>query len=298
MCTNTIIGKNKNDADMPDEAVLAALAGIDNIKVDKLVNELLNVQSLKVLPQALFGDAMKQFVHTHDKSIMESFVKDNLTEQINGLLLQEVDDEDQMEDAMAKHRDKLEKAFKASGGVSKRSAKPKRKGKLLPRPGNWDSDLDGEWEDSPTAYASPDEDEDEPVKKPAAKRGKAAVEVSDDDASIASAPASKSRKAPAKKAAAKPRAPAKPKAPAKATGRGKKKTAEPSDHEDDDFEMIDAPPPGKSQPKRAAATKGRQSTINFSQSQAKPSTGRELSDDEISDDDDAFEPIVSSSRRK
>jgi double-strand break repair protein MRE11 len=225
---------------------------------------------------------------------MEMFVKDSLREQMKHLMSQDADDEGDMEDVMAKHRVRLDEAFQAAGGVSTKPKKPKSK--LLPRPANWDSDEHGEWEDSLQAWVSSDEEP--PV--PASRRGKSALVGSDDDASVVSAPAAKTRKTPAKKAPAKPRAPAKAKAPAKATGRGKKNVAEPSDDEDDDLIMMDAPPAPKSQPKRAAAAKGRrtQTVLNFSQSQAKPSTARELSDDEISDDDDAFEPAASSSRRR
>jgi len=277
---------------MPEESVLAAMAGIDNMKVEKFVREYLAAQSLKVLPQALFGDAIKQFVDKQDHHAMEYFVRDSLAGQMQELMSRGADEEGDMDGIMEEHRAKMDDAFKAAGGVS---TKPKKaRGKLLPRRRSWDSDVDGEWGDNASAYGSADDDE---VRaKPASRRGKAALKGSDDDASVVSAPATKTRKAPAKKAPAKSRVPAK--APAKPTGRGKKKVAEPSDDEDDDLVMMDAPPPPKSMPKRAAATKGRQSTLNFSQSQAKPSTARELSDDEISDEDDAFEPAVSSSRRR
>jgi double-strand break repair protein MRE11 len=279
---------------MPSEAALASIAGIDNVKVEKLVREFTAAQSLKILPQAPFVDSVHQFVDKDDKYAMDSLVKICLIENVKALMLQDVHDEVDMENAMDRQRAKQDAEFEASGGVGV-TKKSKRRGKLLPRSLGWDSDLDGEWADNPAAWG-PSEEEDEPV--PAARRGKAAVVDSDDDASIVSAPAAKTtRKAPTKKAPAKPRAPAKAKAPAKATGRGRKKVAEPSDDEDDDLVMVEAPPPAKTQPKRAAATKGRQSVLNFSQSQAKPSITRELSDDEISDDD-AFEPVVSSSRRR
>ncbi|TVY91535.1 Double-strand break repair protein [Lachnellula willkommii] len=283
--------RNKNDTDMPEESVLAAMAGIDNMKVEKFVREYLAAQSLKVLPQALFGDAIKQFVDKQDHRALDYFVRDSLAGQMKELMSRGADEEEAMDGIMEEHRAKMDDAFKAAGGVSTKPKKPR--GKLLPRRRSWDSDVDGEWGDNASAYGSSDDDDIRA--KPVSRRGKAAVKGSDDDASVVSAPATKSRKAPAKKAPAKSRAAAK--APAKATGRGKKKVAEPSDDEDDDLVMMDAPPQ-KPQPKRAAATKGRQSTINFSQSQPKPSTARELSDDEISDEDDAFEPAASSSRRR
>jgi double-strand break repair protein MRE11 len=72
-----------------------------------------------------------------------------------------------------------------------------------------------------------------------------------------------------------------------------------SDDEDNDSDliMIDEPPPPKPQPKRAVVTKGRQTQLSFSQqTQPKTLSARELSNDEISDDDDAFEPVIKKKR--
>jgi double-strand break repair protein MRE11 len=286
-------GKEKANKDMPDEAVLAAMTS-DNIKVGKLVHEFLTAQSLKILPQAPFGDAVTQFVDKDDKHAVETFVNDSLSVQVRDLLAREVDDDD-LEPAIERLRTQQEKLF--ADGVLKLS---KKKGVLKPRPENWDDDYNGPWEDSLLAYEFVSGDEDD-TPAPATKRGKGlAAGSDDDDASVISATAKKptAKKAPVKKAPAKPRAPAKPKAPTKTPARGRKKATEPSDDEDEDVIMLDEPPPPppKSQPKRAAATKGRQTQLNFSQSQAKTQTARELSDDEISDED-AFEPMTSSRRR-
>ena len=273
--------------------MLAAMS-IDNLKVEKLVREFLTAQSLKILPQAPFGDAVTQFVDKDDKHAMETFVNESLAMQLTGLLEQESEEEEDVDNVMERIRAKAEAEF--ASGLRKR---PRKKGKMNPRPDNWDSDMDGEWEDQPGAFdhSEGDDDNDDDDAGPVSRRGRAAV--SDDDASIVSAaPARKkapAKKAPAKKAPAKPRAPAKAKAPAKTPARGRKKVAEPSDDEDEDVIMLDdEPPPPKSQPKRAAA-KGRQTQLNFSQPQAK--TQMELSDDEISDDD-AFEPMTTSTRRR
>jgi double-strand break repair protein MRE11 len=59
---------------MPSEAILASM-DIDNIRVEKLVHEFLAAQSLKVLPQGPFGDAVKQFVDKDDKLFLNEFVK-------------------------------------------------------------------------------------------------------------------------------------------------------------------------------------------------------------------------------
>jgi double-strand break repair protein MRE11 len=88
------------------------------------------------------------------------------------------------------------------------------------------------------------------------------------------------------------------KAPPKAPAKGRKKAAPAfNDDEDDDLIMMDAEP-ANPPPRRAAATRstGRQTQLNFSQ--ASRSQARELSDDVISDDDDAFEPMPASSSRR
>lgn len=278
---------------MPEEAVIAAMS-TENVKVDKLAKEFLLAQSLKILPQTAFGDAVGQFVEKDDKYAVEQFVNETLSLQIKGILAFEApsDDED-IDPFMEQIRQKQEEAF--ASGVLKR---PKRRGKLRPRPNGWDSDAQGEWEDTPGAYEPGDENDEA---------------ESDDNASLNSV-AVASKKAPAKKPAAK-RAPAKAKAPskakaapkakapAKAPARGRKKAvvSEPSDDEDlgdEDVTMFDeAPPPKKPQPKRAAApTKGRQTQLSFSQP-SKTQVSVVLSDDEISDED-AFEPMTVTKKRR
>jgi len=284
---------------MPEEATLASI-GVDNVKVDKLVRAFLEQQSLKILPQTLFGDAVTQFVDKNDKDAMSNFVSDSLDSQVKQLLGREEEDED-LADAMDLIRLQQEAAFAA--GTLKRN---KGRGKLKPRPANWDSDEHGAWEDQPGVLTFPASVEEEVTPASAAKprgRAKATTILSDDDddASVISAPAAKkpaAKKAvPAKKAPTK-NAPAK--APTKTTAtRGRKKAPEPDPSDDeDDFEMIDAPPPRKTQPKRAAAPKGRQTQLTFSQ-QPKEKTQQasvEISDDEISDD--AFEPVSQPTRRR
>jgi double-strand break repair protein MRE11 len=211
------------------------------------------------------------------------------------------DEEDDLEPAMERLREKQNADFRA--GVKK----TKRKGILKPVPAGWDSDVDGEWANQPGSmvYVEDGEQEEDGTPKLATKRGAKKAAVSDDDDESVISTATKkapAKKAPAKKAPAKPKAAPKAKAPAKAPARGRKKVLEPSDDEDDDVIMLDddEPAPTKSQPKRVAATtsRGRQTQLNFSQSQAKTPVAKDLSDDEISDDDDAFEPVASSSRRR
>ncbi|KAI9773225.1 MAG: meiotic recombination [Candelina submexicana] len=312
--------KSKGGTELPEEAILAALS-IDNVKVEKLVREFLTAQSLTILPQNSFGDAVSQFVDKDDKHAMEMFVNESLANQIKHLLDADAD-EDEIQNAMDQHKSKLEELFAA--GLLKTA----RKAKLKPKPLNWDTDLDGEWGDQPGAllhseHEASDNDGAAPGRSKAAPRGRGGKKA-----------------ATTRKPAAAPK-----KAPAAKGGRGKKKVVEEESEEDDDDDviMVDShddeeeevvaeddeeeetlfvkPVPvakkpiapkaapakkptaaaaTKRAPARAAATPAsRQSKLNFSQtgagtrpSQANGKRGQtqELSDDEISDDDDAFEP--------
>ena len=307
----------QNGAELPEESAIANLS-IESIKVEKLVREFLTAQSLTILPQNSFGDAVSQFVDKDDKHAMEMFVTDSLTNQFKHLMNADRYEEDDLQEAMDQCKSKLEELF--ANGVYKKA----RKAKLKPKPDSWDSDLDGEWGDQPGALAHSDldgqnEDEDE------------------DENDTASRP-SKTTAARGRGKAAAPRKTAttikKATAPAK-TGRGRKKVIEESEEEadeDKDVMMIDpsedeveesqlflkpeppsraskkaAPakkpaPPVKQTPARAAATK--QSTLNFSQPASQRSQanvrgkGRAASEmsDEISDDDDAFAPAPATTR--
>lgn len=303
---------------MPDESALDSL-DMNDIKVEKLVREFLAAQSLKILPQQPFGDAVTQFVEKNDKHALESFVGDALSDQVREMLNLDAgaDDED-LDEAMEAKKQAMEKAFAA--GIMKLR---KKQIKYKPKPRNWDSDLDGEWEDQPQAIADDDDDDDEEeaasvgVKAPAKK-------VPLKRAPTKKAPA-KTTKAPAKKAPAR-------KTPAgKAPVRGRKKAAVSEEEEeedvqedededvimlddDDEGEPVPAPATKKAPPKRAAPARGaaartnlRQQPLNFSQHFSQPSQAAKkstqknlISDDEISDDDDAFAPAVSQqpSRRR
>lgn len=287
------IKRAQNGAEMPEESLLASLV-IDSVKVEKLVKEFLTAQSLTILPQNSFGDAVSQFVDKDDKHAMELFVSENLVKQVEQLMNLDNLDEDNIRDAMDKGKSHLEELF-ASGHMSKI-----RNRKRKPRPEDWDSDLNGEWDVQPAAIIRSDlEDEadsDETAAKPPPKgRGKAAP---------------KKTAAPARKAA-----------PAKST-RGKKKMveseSEEEEEEEEDVVMVDSgedesqlfvKPAPPSRAKKAAAAKepvakrapargaakqaSKQSQLDFSraatQSRAKAKKV-EVSDDEISDEDDAFEP--------
>lgn len=276
------------------------------MKVESLVQEFLSAQSLKVLPQGPFGDAVTQFVAKDDKHAMELFVSEHLSGQVRQMLGLESDDED-LNSAMDIYRTRIEQE-QASG---LRVAAAERKRVLKPKPDTWDSDFDGTWENEPGAWSYEGAPEDEvaaPI--PRASRGK---KVQDDEMDIEEdeVPAKK----PTKRAARTTKAAPAKKAPAKkppARGRGRKAAAPESEEEDVVMESEEefAPPPPKTT-RRApaaksstsrAAPKGRQTRLNFSQSQKSGTQSKavEISDDEISDEDDAFEPapIASRTRRR
>ncbi|KAF2152396.1 DNA repair exonuclease [Myriangium duriaei CBS 260.36] len=311
--------------EMPDEEAIAQLS-IDSVKVDELVKEFLTAQSLTILPQNSFGDAVGQFVEKDDNHAVKMFVTESLDSQVKHLLKNDNLDEDDMANAMEEYKAKLEDLFN-QGHI-----KLKRKAATAPRPDGWDSDLDGEWDGTGATNGENDVHEDD-APRSRARNGKAV--------------------APTKSTFRKTSATKKP-AAKKATTSRSKKTVVSEDEEDeedeDDVIMLDDEasngeeegeeeeeeesqglfvsdkPSGqrssKTTSQRTSATKkpaakpttktatrstaktstsNRQSTLNFSQPNrpAKAAAARkvqEVSDDEISDDDDAFEPAPSTAR--
>ncbi|KAH7054592.1 double-strand break repair protein mus-23 [Macrophomina phaseolina] len=314
---------------MPDESVLAQM-NVENVKVEKLVREFLMAQSLTILPANSFGDAVSQFVDKDDNKAMEIFVNDALAEQMQHLLATDDMEEDEIAIAMENYRSKLEEMF-AAGQRKTRSGR-----KLKPKPDNWDSDLEGPWEEQPAALEHDDLAED------------------GDSSRMGSVPprGTATRGRGRGRGGTAPRA-ATSKAPAKTTGRGKRKVMEEDEDEDNDVIMLDdddeeeeesdaedlftrpAPPKKTTARREAMASKAtaskaaittarsqrasspavkkapaarpaaRQTTLNFSQTadSLPGQTGRGTSrrkppsDDEISDDDDAFEPAAPPSTR-
>lgn len=253
-------------ADLPDDALEAL--GASSIKVDRLVREFLAAQSLKILPQAPFGDAVNQFVTKDDKHAMETFVSESLAGQVRQMLDLDSDEED-LESAMEAYRSRLEEQFGAGTLVRGQRV-------LRERPEGWDSDLDGHWESQPGAFAETSgslvpggademELDEELPRKTLTKR----------------APRKAPAKAPAKKAPAK--------APPKKTTRARRK--EPSDDELDEDEE-EAAPARRTTARRQPARATRQTRLDFSQGRgrgtgASQAEAFEISDDEISDE---FEP--------
>lgn len=278
--------KTKDEPEMPEESILAQIT-IDTVKVEKLVREFLTAQSLTILPQNSFGDAVAQFVDKDDKHAMEMFVEESLKNQFEHLKTSDDVDEDDIAEAMEQYRVKLEELF-AQGHLKR----PKKGGKTKPRPDNWDSDLDGNWSDQPGARIHSDND---------------AMDV-DEDADLGSIPPKPARgRGKAAGTTRKTAAATKRAAPARTTGRGKKKLVVEEEDEDEEEEeepiLIDddeddeeeeesqglfvsqaKKAPAKTTTRRAASPKkkaqarstttratrapaGQQTTLNFSQSQ-------------------------------
>ncbi len=294
-------GRN-NQAESVPEPTDEQSADTNVIRVEALVQEYLAAQSLKILPQGEFEDAVNQFVNKDDKNAMDSFVSVSLANQLKDLVALDCE-EDELPDAMEQWRNQREKVFQTA--LRKSGPRPD----VVSRPDEWDSDMDGRWETQRPA-------QNEPPGKPASRtqargRGGSALPNGDDggDISMSDTPAEAPQaRAPAKRSAATRAAPTKKAPPKKAApkGRGKKKGPFVDDDEDEDADVFldeEAEPPAPL-PKRAPPTRtsarAKQTTLNFSQSQ-QPTRGREkaleISADEISDDD-AFESMPPTRSRR
>ena len=298
----TTTRKGKTTVDQPEESAHEPLS-LDSIKVDKLVREYLTAQSLTILPQNSFGDAVNLFVDKDDKHAMENFVFDSLKSQVDHLLSLDGGQEDNLGEEMESEKSRLEQLF-AQGDWKNR-----REGKLKHKPGDWDSDDQGHWEDQLGAWEQSDSD----------------LENSDDDASVAatSAPTTRGRggrgrgrgTGTTRTTAAKKTTAAAKKAPMKSTStRGRKKQiVEEDSEEDEDIVMDDAGDQDDSQlfplfvkqrggskaaTKSTAAPTKRQPARKAAAASSSRGTGvsknmdvEEISDDieDDDDDDDAFE---------
>ncbi|EHK50932.1 uncharacterized protein TrAtP1_009310 [Trichoderma atroviride] len=291
----------------------------ETMKVENLVNQFLSVQSLKVLPQGPFSEAVNQFVAKDDKQAMELFVSEHLSGQVRQMLGLESDDED-LNNAMETYKKRVEQRMATAGSLG-RMAQSERKRTLKPKPDGWDSEFDGSWENEPGAWAYED---DTPSNLEASSSSRRPQPKDDEmlDLDDEEPPAAKPKRAratkatPAKKAAAAKKPPARrgrkpfedseeeeppeedvvmdseeaeeelPAKPARATRRGQntKSTAAASK------------PAAAKKTRGAAAAKSRQTKLNFSQG-ATQDKAVEISDDEISDDD-AFEPAPVASRTR
>ncbi|OQN97373.1 hypothetical protein B0A48_16437 [Cryoendolithus antarcticus] len=355
--------KSKHAIEMPEETSNREL---DALHVGRLVREYLTAQTLTILPQNRLGDAVIQFVDKDDKHSMQDTIEESLALQVAGLLGGEEDndfDEDGVADQMEHIRAQLETRFQA-GAKSKGS---KRRSNRKPRPENWDSDLEGSWEDNPASVVrddpSPeeildddDDDAESVASRPASTRGRGRGRGGRAAASTGTArkTTAAAKKAPAKPAAKKPAARGKRKP---SSSEEEEEEGEPEDEDadndvimldddDDDDEVSSRNSPGlfmsqasaapvrKAPARKAPAAKpvakpaarkpaaantaaARQTQLSFSQSPATgraaaskanggvkaapaapaPKRGRTVFEEEdIDDDDDAFEPVVSTGR--
>ncbi|OQD76690.1 hypothetical protein PENDEC_c004G00348 [Penicillium decumbens] len=161
-----------------DEATTSNLAALDTVKVEQLVKEFLASQSLSILPQNSFGDAVAQFIDKDDKHAMEMFVNESLEGQVKHLMsldrdADDMDDEERAQSslvtAMEKYRTQMETMF--SQGSKKRTTRGKKRFK--PKPDGWDTEFDGVWEDQPGALIHSDNEDEDPAEEEAREDGTA-----------------------------------------------------------------------------------------------------------------------------
>ncbi|OJI96629.1 hypothetical protein ASPVEDRAFT_182449 [Aspergillus versicolor CBS 583.65] len=234
----------KKDNDIDEEA-MSHLATLDTVQVEQLVREFLAAQSLSILPQNSFGDAVSQFIDKDDKHAMEMFVNESLEGQIKHLLSldRDGDHEDETEqsslqNAMEKYRNQMEDMF--SKGVKKRTRGKKR---FKPKPDGWDTEFDGAWEDQPGALIHSDNEGGDPNEEEAGEDG---TEPPSGRSSARGrgrgrggrAAGTTSARKPATTKAAATRKPAQTKVAA-SRGRGRRAVSEDEEEEEDDVVMID-----------------------------------------------------------
>ncbi|CAK4031429.1 Double-strand break repair mus-23 [Lecanosticta acicola] len=228
----------KNQPDLPDEEVIAQIT-IDSVKVDELVKEFLTAQSLTILPQNRFSDAVNQYVEKDDRHAMEEFLSDSLKLQRDSLLHtgdgdrdQEDDDlpdDDVMAETIENNRIRQEDAH-ARGELKLR----RKKGNIRPKPNGWDSDENGPWEESAMSIMVEDDGEGQDGEdddgasfasgaRPARGRGSRGGRGGRTAAGTTRKTAATTKKAPAKNTA----------------GRGKQKQPSDDEDEDDDIIMLD-----------------------------------------------------------
>lgn len=284
------------------------------VKVESLVQDFLSAQSLKVLPQGPFGDAVNQFVSKDDKHAMELFVSEHLSGQVRQMLGLESDDED-LNSAMEIYRTRIEQQQQESGV---RQSVGERQRVLRPKPATWESDFDGPWEEAPDAWTYAPMEAENTSAAAYSLGGRVShttTQQLEDDEEEQLVAATKPTKRAMKTTKAAPKKSTASKTATTARGRGRKAAVEPSDEEDvvmdsDEEDAAPAPaPPVKttrrgaaaSKPKaapKAAATRSsgrtKQTTLNFSQKGATQADSLQISDDEVSDD---FEPVPTATTR-
>lgn len=106
------------------------------------MREFLQNSSLKVLPQNQFEDAVIHFIEKGGKEAVDEFVEQTLAKSLNYLVrLEDTKLDKDMELAIEQCKEALEKRWAKSSG----KWVPKKR--LKPRPEDYDSDLEGRWDD-------------------------------------------------------------------------------------------------------------------------------------------------------
>ncbi|KAI9373357.1 Mre11 DNA-binding presumed domain-containing protein [Aspergillus egyptiacus] len=233
----------KKDAEL-DEASISHLATLDTVKVEQLVREFLAAQSLSILPQNTFGDAVSQFIDKDDKHAMEMFVNESLEGQVKHLLSLDRDSDAEEEEtqsslhkAMEKYRSQMEEMF--SKGIKKRIRGKKR---FKPKPDGWETDFDGVWEDQPGALIHSDNEGADPVEEEAGEDGTEPPPARSTTSTrgrgrgrgrgAATTATTATRKTTTTKAPSKK--------PTTSRARGRRAVSDDEDEEDDDVVMIDS----------------------------------------------------------
>ncbi|KAL4918340.1 Mre11 DNA-binding presumed domain-containing protein [Aspergillus aurantiobrunneus] len=226
-----------------DEEAISHLSTLDTVQVEQLVREFLAAQSLSILPQNSFGDAVSQFIDKDDKHAMEMFVNESLEGQIKHLLSLdrdsdiEEDTQSSLQKAMEKYRFQMEDMF--SKGIKKRTRGKKR---FKPKPDGWDTEFDGPWEDQPGALIHSDNEGGDPIEEEAGEDGTAPPAGR---ASTRGRGRGRGGRAAAgttttrKTATTKTAATRKPPQPKPATSRARGRHAVSDDEEEDDVVMLD-----------------------------------------------------------
>lgn len=224
-----------------DEAATSNLAALDTVKVEQLVRELLASQSLSILPQNSFGDAVAQFIDKDDKHAMEMFVHESLEGQVKHLMAldreeDDVDDEERAQSslvtAMEKYRTQMEDMF--SKGVKKRTTRGKKRFK--PKPDGWDTEFDGVWEDQPGALIHSDNEGGDPAEEEAGEDGSAPARTR---ATATTSTRARGRGRGGRGAAASSRGASTKAATSSARGRKKKVVSDEGSASDHDMVMLD-----------------------------------------------------------
>jgi double-strand break repair protein MRE11 len=144
--------RKARDAQADKEIMAKFSAEPETVKVEQLVKEFLEKETLHVLPSNMFGDAVNNYVVKDDKHAVEIFVNSSLEDVIRDIKnLQGAQDDYNENDydlatQIEEQRAKMEEMF--TKGLLKAK---KTQARYKPQPDEWDSEVDGAWEDTPAA---------------------------------------------------------------------------------------------------------------------------------------------------